>query len=338
MKHGNEEKGNDEKNIRYDFTSVLLPYDDIEGLKRHLTDHIDNIGQYPETEPVTLEHEMAQMLHLPEGTVLMTNGASEAIFLIAQHFRGATSVIPQPTSTLYAQACASHGHNVTYDDKEVFDDLPTNRLYWLCNPNSPTGNVLPKTFVKYLVHQNSQYTFIIDQSYEALTDEEVPTPREMFTFPNVLTIHSASRKYGIPGIRLGYITGSPAVIDQLRMQRQPWALSPLTILAAQYLIKHPKQNNGDIGERLAEAKRLREQLNAIEGISVMESNTLFMLVHVDSFTAKETCHLLLERYGLKVRDASNHHSLDDHYIRITSQTTEVNNLLINALQELVHTS
>jgi histidinol-phosphate/aromatic aminotransferase/cobyric acid decarboxylase-like protein len=63
-----------------------------------------------------------------------------------------------------------------------------------------------------------------------------------------------------------------------------------------------------------------------------------MLVHVDSFTAKETCHLLLERYGLKVRDVSNHHSLDDHYIRITSQTTEVNNLLINALQELIHTS
>lgn len=70
--------------ITANFSSNVYGRVDLSRLKAHLCECIGEIGSYPEPEPYTLEACIASRHHLPSGTVCVTNGATEAIYLIAQ--------------------------------------------------------------------------------------------------------------------------------------------------------------------------------------------------------------------------------------------------------------
>ena len=83
--------------ITANFSSNVYGRVDLTGLKQHLCRSIDLIGSYPEPEPYTLEARLARRLQLQPDEVCVTNGATEAIYLTAQTFRGTGSAILQPT-------------------------------------------------------------------------------------------------------------------------------------------------------------------------------------------------------------------------------------------------
>ena len=99
--------------ITANFSSNVYNRVDLSALKAHLCARIDGIGNYPEPEPYTLEACLARRHRLPAEAVCVTNGATEAIYLTAQTFRGTNTAIVQPTFSEYADACRMHGHRVT---------------------------------------------------------------------------------------------------------------------------------------------------------------------------------------------------------------------------------
>ena len=98
--------------IEVNFSSNVYGRVDLSGLQTHLCHRISGISSYPEPEPYTLEGRLAEKHHLPSASVCVTNGATEAIYLIAQTFRGTNTAIFQPTFSEYADACRMHGHRV----------------------------------------------------------------------------------------------------------------------------------------------------------------------------------------------------------------------------------
>ena len=98
--------------IRANFSSNIFATTDLSALQQHLSAHLSVIGHYPEPEPYALESLWADSLGLLPAEICVTNGATEAIYLTAQAFRGATSYIRQPTFSEYADACRMHGHSV----------------------------------------------------------------------------------------------------------------------------------------------------------------------------------------------------------------------------------
>ena len=142
--------------ITANFSSNVYSKVDLSLLKAHLCERIGGIGNYPEPEPYTLEARIARLYHLPADAVCVTNGATEAIYLIAQTFRGTNTAILQPTFSEYADACRMHGHRVTslYQLPQAQDGylLPDDvRMFWLCNPNNPTGTVVDKEYMRELI-------------------------------------------------------------------------------------------------------------------------------------------------------------------------------------------
>ena len=83
--------------ITANFSSNVYSRVDLSALKAHLCTRIDGIGNYPEPEPYTLEACLARCHRLPAEAVCVTNGATEAIYLTAQTFRGTNTAIEQPT-------------------------------------------------------------------------------------------------------------------------------------------------------------------------------------------------------------------------------------------------
>lgn len=321
--------------IKMNFSSNVYSRADYTELKAHLTEHFGLVAHYPEPDAHSLEAMLAEKLGVAENTVMVTNGANEAIYLIAQLYRGWASVIPQPTFNEYEDACKVFGHLISYDSADELEVLPEDRIYWLCNPNNPTGNVLLKSLVGHIIRKHPRYLYAIDQSYADYTLCPILKPKEMEDCFNVMLIHSLSKKYCIPGLRLGYVVASPIIINRLKHIRQPWAVNALAIEAGKFMVEHDPVMIPDLKAYLGEAQRLHARLAAMEGLMVMKTNTNFMLVNIDYGDAQELKQWLIDNHGILIRDASNFRGLDNHCFRITSQTPEENDCLVEAIAEYI---
>ena len=330
--HGDDTYRYGEK-VKVNFSSNIYQKADLTELKQYLTTRLDAIGNYPEPEPKELEELIAEKLEIPASMVMVTNGANEAIYLIAQLYRGWASVIPQPTYTEYADACRMFDHIVSYERTDELNILPEDRIYWICNPDNPTGNVMLKQLLAYVIKKHPRFLHVIDQSYADYTLQPMLKPKELLDCYNVMILNSLSKKYCIPGLRLGYMTASPIIIERLRDIRQPWTVNTLAIEAGKWLIKNDPKVIPDIEGYIAEAQRLRDELQAIDGIMVMDTKTHYMLVNIDWTTSLELKNWLIENHGILIRDASNFHGLDTHCFRVAAQSPEENDALINAIKE-----
>lgn len=318
--------------IKMNFSSNIYQRADLTELKDYLATQLDAIGNYPEPEPRALEALIAEKLEISADMVMVTNGANEAIYLIAQLYRHWASVIPQPTYNEYADACRMFGHTISYDRNDELNILPEDRIYWLCNPDNPTGNVLLKSLITHIIRKHPRYLYVIDQSYADYTLQPMLEMKEMLDCYNVMILQSLSKKYCVPGLRLGYLTASPIIIDRLRDIRQPWTVNALAIEAGKWLIENDPKMLPDLKEYLDEAQRVKQELSEIEGLMVMDTQTHYMLANIDWATSLELKNWLIEKHGILIRDASNFHSLDDHCFRVAAQTPEENDALISAIK------
>lgn len=318
--------------IKMNFSSNIYQKADLSELKAFLASRLDVIGHYPEPEPKELEELIAEKLGIPANMLMVTSGANEAIYLIAQLYSGWTSIIPQPTYHEYADACKMFGHVISYERTDDLEVLSQDRIYWLCNPDNPTGNVLLKALLAYVIRKNPRFLYVIDESYADYTLQPRLQPKEMMDCYNVMFIRSMSKKYCVPGLRLGYVAASPIIIDRLRAIRQPWTVNALAIEAGKYLVEHDPQVLPDMEAYIAEAQRLKAGLEAIDGLMVMDTQTHYMLVNIDWSNVPDLKSWLVEHYGILIRDASNFHGLDDHCFRVAAQTPEENDALLSAIK------
>ena len=184
-----------------------------------------------------------------------------------------------------------------------------------------------------IIKQNSRYLYVLDQSYADYTIQKVIKAKDIVNCYNAIIIRSLSKKYCIPGLRLGYLVASPIIIDRLRQIRQPWTVNTLAIEAGKYLMEHNPKVLPDMHIYLTEAQRLKSELQNIEGLMVMDTFTHYMLVNIDWSTSLELKNWLIEHHGILIRDASNFHGLDDHCFRVAAQMPDENDALIAAIKE-----
>ena len=83
--------------IRVNFSSNVYNHFNHEPLFAYLANKLDNVVSYPEPSPRTLEAELAIMMGLQAEEVCVCNGATEAIYLVAQTFRRSKSAVLMPT-------------------------------------------------------------------------------------------------------------------------------------------------------------------------------------------------------------------------------------------------
>lgn len=315
-----------------DFSSTIYPHANQRWLKMHLAEKMDCIGQYPPLYPDEVEALIAKQLGISEESVLVTNGCTEAIYLMARLYRGRTSIIPLPTYQAYADACRMYRHTISFEKTDDLSSLPENRIYWICNPNNPTGNVLMKGFMDYIVRRSKNYIYIIDQSCEYYTREGMLMPRELCDLPNVILLHSMSKQYCIPGLRIGYITAHPSIITQLREMRTPWAVNSMAIEAAKFLLEQGTSGVPNLDAYLSEAERLHSELEKIGGIKMLETKTNFMLGQLDNVTTAELKQHLLEHHNILIHDCSRYEGLNNYSFRVTARTPKDDDQLITAIR------
>ncbi len=321
--------------VKTNFSSNVFQHAELTLLKDYLDSHFHLIANYPEPQPRSLEKLIAEKENISPESVMVTNGATEAIYMIARLFHGSISIIPQPTFNEYADACRLNKHIITYDNNNDVLQMTRDRVYWICNPNNPSGKVLKKDYMDYVVRRWPRYTFVVDQSYEDYTLEPLLEAHEMQDVSNVFLLHSMSKTYGVPGLRLGYITSAPANIQLLRTLRQPWSVGTLSIEAGSFLLQHGTPVISNLTAYLAETQRLRGMLCEVGGVRVFETKTNYMLCELEHLSAAELKERLIREYGILIRDCSNFQGLSNHFFRVSAQTPSENDALVAAIRDIL---
>lgn len=318
--------------IKINFSSNVYNHVDHSGLNQYLFQQMESIRTYPEPEPYSLEKELAEQLHLSAENVCVTNGATEAIYLIAQTFRNCISAILMPTFSEYADACRLHGHTV----RSIYnlDNIPEDtNLVWLCNPNNPTGEARDKETLLTYIQCHPQFLFILDQSYEFFTLKPLLSAKEAAKLPNVVVLHSMTKRFAVPGLRLGYMTACHTLLHEIRLQRMPWSVNQLALAAGHYLLHCSHGYDIDIPLLLREKERLVQSLLSVGVVEVWPSDTHYMLVRLRTGKASALKDYLAREHGILIRDASNFEGLDEHFFRIATQTAEENDQLVECIKK-----
>ena len=336
--------------IRCNFSSNISPMIDTRQLRQYLAERLEVIDHYPEPDAHSLEVLIAAKHCINTSEVLVTSGATDAIYLIAQTLRDErTFAVKRPTFSEYADACRVYGYEEIVGEASKLcavgeaSKLHTlSNVYWLCNPNNPTGEVISTDTVQELSLRH--HWLVIDQSYEDYTYEPMLSAQTAIDMQNVIAVHSMTKRFAIPGLRLGYIVAPSAVIARLRANYRPWAVNALAIEAGIYLLQsleaspttaqslEASPTTQSLERLLEETRSLRNCLREIPGIHVYPTSTNFMLCSIRHSTAAELKEYLLARHGFLIRDASNFKGLSARHFRIATQLPEFNQELVEAIR------
>lgn len=307
--------------ICMNFSSNIYAHAFLQQLEEHLCSHMDVIRSYPEPSPRSLEVLIAEKHGVSPDEVLVTSGATDAIYLIAQAFRERlTFRVFSPTFSEYEDASRLFG----------YEEADNAALCWLCNPNNPTGEAFSVSCIKDLAIQHE--LLVIDQSYEDYTLAPMLSPQEAVHMGNVLQLHSMTKQYAIPGLRIGYVVASAKLIATLRNHYRPWAVNALAIEAGKFLLQH---NELKVQPDLKETQRLRQALSCLAGIDCVDTQTNFFLCTIHPHTAAELKDYLAQHHGILIRDASNFRGLTPHHFRIATQSPQENDALVDAIKEFI---
>lgn len=296
--------------------------------------HAGAVLHYPEPDAVSFRQVVAAYHGVKPECVVAGNGATELFYLIAHAFAGASVALPVPSFQEYEDACRLYGHRLFFvtDLKEAV--LPADvRLIFLCNPNNPDGRIFMPEEIRELLEKYPSAVLVVDESFIHFAPETSSVCPLLSAYPNLLVIRSMTKSYAIPGLRLGYLLGEAGLLKKISVYKQPWTVNALAIELGKEFLRQDC--------RLPDASRLLERqrcfsaaIAAIPGYSPLPSHTSFFLVRTDR-DVPELKHVLLEKEGILIRDASNFRGLDRHYFRVNTLTEEKNELLIRALQRYV---
>lgn len=324
----------DYNGIEHNFSSNVWQHPNNSGLYRHLADRLPLITNYPEPDAGSLRELIAQTEGIPAKNILLTPGSTSAIYLLARNILpiDGIGVVP-PTFSEYKNSSQLYTFlraKVSNVSRTDFDSYINNASFlWLCNPNNPDGYTIPRNELLKIIKKNHFVTFLLDMAYRDFTDVPMPTAAELLRQKNVVAIYSLTKKYSIPGLRIGYIVAQRRLIASLEKEMMPWHINSLAIDAAKYLITNNVNPNKET--ILAETQRLRKAINNINGYEALPTSTNFFLVRLNFSNSATIKDYLAREHKILVRDASNFEGLDNSFIRIATQLHDENILLIKAL-------
>jgi threonine-phosphate decarboxylase len=335
-----------EKKKIIDFSSNVNPLGPSSAAKRAAKKALSFIGGYPDPDMSELRAAIARYFGIKPGHVMCGNGSNGIIHLIPRVFRPKKALVPFPSFTEYAAAVEDSGGEVApfplleregfrVDPLEMSFALKDVDMAFLCNPNNPTGQLIPRAEMLELVKYAHQHgvRLVVDEAFMDFIDSE-SIVKEAVEASHLICLRAFTKFFGMPGLRIGYAVSDETTIAALREGQEPWTVNIPAERAAIAVL-------GDwnyIGKtrRLIEKERNRllSALRILPGLETFPSAANFIFIKLTSMDVPTFVDKLGER-GMLIRDCSSFPGLDKNYIRIAVRTRSENKRLIKAFRELL---
>ncbi|MCF2133384.1 MULTISPECIES: histidinol-phosphate transaminase [Burkholderiaceae] len=301
------------------------------------------LNRYPLPRPGALLDKLKRAMQVPaDCDVLLGNGSDELISLIATACAkpGAKLLAPVPGFVMYAMS-AKLAHlefvgvplnaDLTLDGSAMLEAVAVHQpaVIYLAYPNNPTGTLFDDADLERVVRAANRSLVVIDEAYQPFAQRSWMS--RAGEFDNVVVMRTVS-KLGLAGIRLGYLVGLPAWINELDKVRPPYNTNVLTQATVDFMLDHLEVLDAQAAELRAERARLAEAIGALPGAHVFPSAGNFLLVRVPDAAAVFDA-LLGAR--ILIKNVSKMHPLLAECVRITVSTPDENAQLLAALSNVL---
>jgi histidinol-phosphate aminotransferase len=302
-------------------------------------------NRYPEPQPGALIEALASLYGVRREQLLVGRGSDEAIDLLVRAFccAGTDAILIQPpTFGMYAVCARIQNAGVievplavdfTVDVDAVLAALtPTVKLVFICSPNNPTGQPVPRASVERLASALAdRAVLVVDEAYVEFADADSVSDL-IDRYDNLAILRTLSKAWALAGARIGSLLANAEVIALLRRIMPPYPL-PLPCVDAA-LIALSGWGQVSARERIAivrtQREVMREALARLPGVrEVLHSQANFLAVRFDDAGA---VYQRLLAAGIVVRDVRRYPNLDDA-LRITIGTPEENARVFAVLLE-----
>lgn len=321
-------------NIVGDFSSNIPYRHHGESIARHLKETLSSIHHYPDPHARELCEALHAFHNLSDGVdILVTNGSAESFYLLAHLFAGSKSLITYPSFAEYEDACALYKHEMDFIpvDQLMSIHIRGYKTLWCALPNNPDGYIIPIDNIRWLCESYPDTYIIVDNAYGDLC----PTSGDLVSlhsdYPNLISIHSLTKTYAIPGLRIGYTIASSKLLSRLHPYRMPWTVNSLALSAGLFIVKHHESLRPDAEALCAKSQELQMRLASIDGLEVLPSSCNFFLCRLQKGSASDLKSYLVQHHGLLIRDASNFRGLTPRHFRVSVQTSALNERLYQAI-------
>jgi threonine-phosphate decarboxylase len=331
--------------------------------KKNLLDFSVNISPiYPFDEPLTIDSAALQVypsidgrvirefysrrFALDDATVLALNGAVEGIYLLPRALGIRRMLLLSPSFYEYGRAARIAGAEtgfVRLSPCEGFAVPSLERLaeqlegfdaFFLANPNNPTGTLFPQELTMALASRFPDKWFFVDEAFiQFLPDfPEASLMKRVQAFRNIVVVHSLTKFYALPGLRLGALVAHPDTIGRLCDFKEPWTVNVAAEGVARELASCGEYESALMALMATERERMLSALSSMPAMRAAGGAANFFLVQWHGACSLDRFLEHLLQRGIMVRDCRNFEGLEENYFRFAIRTRSENDVLLEAFR------
>lgn len=314
-----------------------LPDDLRAALGQRLADVAMN--RYPGSRIDDLRAALAKHAPLPEGfRLLLGNGSDELITLLSMacDVPGATVLAPVPGFVMYEVSAQLQGlkfvgvpltADFALDEAAMLAAIKEHQpaIIYLAYPNNPTANLFDDAVIERIIQAAPGFV-VMDEAYQPFASRSFIG--QAARYPNVLIMRTLS-KFGLAGVRIGYLMGPQAVIQQIEKVRPPYNVSVLNAEAALFALEHQEEYDRQAAVLRSERDKLLAALQNLPGVTPFPSQANMILLRVPDANA---VFAGLKARGVLIKNVSKMHALLHNCLRLTVGTPQENEQMMLALK------
>ncbi|MBF8268710.1 MAG: histidinol-phosphate aminotransferase [Gammaproteobacteria bacterium] len=303
------------------------------------------INRYPSADATVLKESLRTAFTIPaDMELLLGNGSDEIIQIIMLAMAGQNTVFmaPTPTFVMYEVIAAATQarfvgiplqRDFTLDTaallRAIRDYQPA--AIFLAYPNNPTGNLFDTRAIIDII-EHAPGIVVVDEAYHVFAESSFLD--RLAHYDNLLIMRTMS-KFGLAGLRLGFLAGPADWLREFDKIRLPYNINILTQLSTTFILDHIDLLNEQAAAIRHDREILCQALAAIPGIAVWPSATNFLLFRIEQGGGDRLFNGL-KQAGVLIKNLHGSHPLLADCLRVTIGTPEQNQLFLEALTHISH--
>ena len=303
------------------------------------------LNRYPGNRVNDLRIALASYAQMPEGfDIMLGNGSDELISLLALACDTPNAAIlsPLPGFVMYAMSAQLQGlqfigvpltHDFELDEAAMLAAIAEHKpaITYLAYPNNPTANLWDDAVIENIINAVGKHggLMVMDEAYQPFASK---------TYINRITQHShvllmrTLSKFGLAGVRLGYMMGPKALIAEIDKVRPPYNISVLNCECALFALENKDVFAEQAADLIAQRATLLEALGKMPGVTCWRSDANMILVRVADSTKTFDG---MKAHGVLVKNVSKMHPLLANCLRLTVGTADENLQMLAALEKSI---
>ncbi|MDC8785779.1 histidinol-phosphate transaminase [Roseateles koreensis] len=298
------------------------------------------INRYPAEGTQHLAAALARHAGMPAGcSITLGNGSDELITMLSLALSrpGACVLSPEPSFVMYEMSARYQGlkfvgvplrADFELDGPAMLAAIAEHQpaLIYLAYPNNPTGNLWDAAVIEQII-EAAPGLVVMDEAYQPFAASDAM--HWLTRYANLLVMRTMS-KFGLAGVRIGYLIGQQALIAEIDKVRPPFNISVLNAEAGLFALEHADVYAAQATELRAQRARVFEALCQLPGVQPYPSQGNMILTRVPDAPA---LFAALKARGVLVKNSSAAHPMLRNCLRITVGTPDENQALLAAMKE-----